>query len=334
MTKPKHAGGRPTHYRREMCDRLVDAMAKGLTAEAAAARIGISARSLFNWQKQHPEFLQAIQEGRQRSQLWWEKRTIKRRGRSTRGLHSDASQPIRQALVTLDDPREERFVALYVENSNGTQAAIAAGYAPKSAHVTASRLLRRAKIMDAIARRNAELMVELDFTPNRIVREIAKVAGVNMADFVSIDDEGNPHIDLNGVNRRQLAAVGAVEGPIIEEGRVVKPPKIRMHDKLKALDMLAKLARMYPAERTELTGADGGPIQSASVNVHKIDIASLEPEQREHLKQVLLALKAQHEDNERQANRGADDVMASGDPGTRVSQATGVNDSRSAESAS
>jgi hypothetical protein len=76
MTTPKHAGGRPTLYRREMCDQLVDAMAKGLTAEAAAARIGISARSLFNWQKEHPEFLQAIQEGRQRSQLWWEERAL------------------------------------------------------------------------------------------------------------------------------------------------------------------------------------------------------------------------------------------------------------------
>ena len=76
MTKPKHAGGRPTLYRREMCDRLVEAMADGLTAEAAAARIGISARSLFYWQQQHPEFLQAIQEGRQRSQLWWEERAL------------------------------------------------------------------------------------------------------------------------------------------------------------------------------------------------------------------------------------------------------------------
>jgi hypothetical protein len=75
MAKLKHAGGRPTLYRREMCDRLVDAMAGGLTAEAAA-RIGISARSLFYWQQQHPEFLQAIQEGRQRSQLWWEERAL------------------------------------------------------------------------------------------------------------------------------------------------------------------------------------------------------------------------------------------------------------------
>ena len=76
MTKAKHAGGRPTLYHREMCNRLVDAMAGGLTAEAAAARIGISARSLFYWQQQHPEFLQAIQEGRQRLQLWWEERAL------------------------------------------------------------------------------------------------------------------------------------------------------------------------------------------------------------------------------------------------------------------
>jgi phage terminase small subunit len=204
---------------------------------------------------------------------------------------------MRKAVTPLD-PREERFATRYVENPNGTQAAIAAGYSPKSAHVTASRLLKRAKIKDAIAKRNAELMVELDFTPQRIVREIAKVAGVNMADFVTIDDEGNPHIDLSGVKRRQLAAVSAVEGPIVEEGRVVKAPKIRMHDKLKALDMLAKMARLYPAERTELTGADGGPIQSATLAVHKMDIASLEPEQREQLRQVLLAIKAKRESEE------------------------------------
>jgi phage terminase small subunit len=223
---------------------------------------------------------------------------VAKRRRSTVGTRSSAGRRIRQAAAPLDDPREERFVALYVENPNGTQSAIAAGYAPRSAHVTASRLLKRAKVRDAIARRNAELMVQLDFTPQRIVREIAKVAGVNMADFVTIDEQGQPHIDLSGVKRRQLAAVSAVEGPIVEGGRVVKAPKIRMHDKLKALDMLAKMARLYPAERTELTGADGGPIQSATLAVHTMDIASLEPEQREQLRQVLLAIKAKRESEE------------------------------------
>lgn len=56
--------------------------------------------------------------------------------------------------------------------------------------------------------------------------------------------------------------------------------------------MLAKMAALYLAERTEQTGADSGPIATANLNatVHKIDIASIEPEQ---LRQVLLALKGQ-----------------------------------------
>ena len=110
MTKRiKRAGGRPTLYRRECCEQIVEAMATGLSAEAAAARIGISARSLFNWQRQHPEFLQAIQEGRQKCLLFWEERALemaagspgniqmvilalKNRSRAAYGWHHDAQR--------------------------------------------------------------------------------------------------------------------------------------------------------------------------------------------------------------------------------------------------
>jgi hypothetical protein len=64
-------GAWPTPTEKSAAQHVVPA-----AAEAAAARIGISARSLFYWQQQHPEFLQAIQEGRQRSQLWWEERAL------------------------------------------------------------------------------------------------------------------------------------------------------------------------------------------------------------------------------------------------------------------
>ncbi len=69
---PKRPVGRPTAYRPEMCEQMVEAMAGGHSAEAGAAKIGISARSLFEWQKVHPEFLQAVQEGRHRAMLFWE----------------------------------------------------------------------------------------------------------------------------------------------------------------------------------------------------------------------------------------------------------------------
>ena len=75
-SKPKHPGGRPSNYRPEIGQEIADAMAMGLSAEAAAAKVGISARSLFNWQQEHPDFLQSIQEGRQRALLWWEERAL------------------------------------------------------------------------------------------------------------------------------------------------------------------------------------------------------------------------------------------------------------------
>src|SRR5262245_43816246 len=84
-------------------------VATGLSAEAAAAKIGISARSLFYWQREHPEFLQAIQEGRQKALLWWEERALalasgepgntqivalalKNRSRAAHGWNNDAVQ--------------------------------------------------------------------------------------------------------------------------------------------------------------------------------------------------------------------------------------------------
>jgi hypothetical protein len=75
--KSKNPGpGRPTRYSREICDALVKAMATGLSLEAAAASIGISPRVVFDWQSRHPEFLQAVQEGRQQALLFWERKAI------------------------------------------------------------------------------------------------------------------------------------------------------------------------------------------------------------------------------------------------------------------
>lgn len=54
--------------------------------------------------------------------------------------------------------KQQEFVRAYVENSgNGTQAAIRAGYAPDSAHVAASNLLKNPKVQEALKKLRAEL---------------------------------------------------------------------------------------------------------------------------------------------------------------------------------
>ena len=74
--RPKHAGGRPTNYRPEHGEQMIAAMSTGLSSEAAAASIGFSNRALHEWQQKHEEFRSAIQEGRQRALLWWERRAL------------------------------------------------------------------------------------------------------------------------------------------------------------------------------------------------------------------------------------------------------------------
>jgi phage terminase small subunit len=218
-------------------------------------------------------------------------RDIARQQSSTIGRHSGARTRVGQTLGVLDDPREQRFVERYVETNHGTQSAIVAGYSVKSARTIASQLLKRRNIREAIDRRNAELMDELDFKPARIIRELAKIAGANSADFLSVDGEGNPRIDFSRVTRRHLAAVASVEN-------TEKGVKYRTHDKIRALVELAKIARMYPADRTEITGIGGGPIE----HTNTINIEVLEPDKREQLRQVLLAIRAKHIEAEARAS--------------------------------
>lgn len=68
--------GRPSLYSPPIGRQLIEAMANGLSLEAAAAQIGLSPRVVFDWQQKHPEFLQAIQEGRQKALLFWERKAI------------------------------------------------------------------------------------------------------------------------------------------------------------------------------------------------------------------------------------------------------------------
>ena len=72
----RHAGGRPSLYSPELGEKIAEAMATGLSLEAAAAACGVGPRTVFTWQNQHDEFRQAVEDGRARSLLFWERRAV------------------------------------------------------------------------------------------------------------------------------------------------------------------------------------------------------------------------------------------------------------------
>ena len=72
-------------------------------------------------------------------------------------------------------PRQTRFVQEYLIDPNGTQAAILAGYAEKSAHVQASRLLIIDKIAEAVSAGQAKAAQDAEITLGWLIQEQRKV---------------------------------------------------------------------------------------------------------------------------------------------------------------
>lgn len=66
--------GRPTDYREEYCERVVELGKQGASVVEMAVDIGVARATLeANWPANHPEFLEAFTYAKECSQVWWEK---------------------------------------------------------------------------------------------------------------------------------------------------------------------------------------------------------------------------------------------------------------------
>lgn len=59
--------GRPTDYSPDFCQIAADACIDGATDEEIADMLGVSARTIYRWKIQHPEFCQALKVGKELS---------------------------------------------------------------------------------------------------------------------------------------------------------------------------------------------------------------------------------------------------------------------------
>jgi len=65
-------GGRPSKYKPEYCEMLIEHMKKGLSFESFSGLVGVHLDTLYEWQKK-PEFSEAKNIGRAYERLFWEK---------------------------------------------------------------------------------------------------------------------------------------------------------------------------------------------------------------------------------------------------------------------
>ena len=63
---------RPTKYKPEYCDALLDALGNGKSVSQFAAMTGVSRSTVYYWAEHNPEFSDALTRGQELSEAFWE----------------------------------------------------------------------------------------------------------------------------------------------------------------------------------------------------------------------------------------------------------------------
>jgi len=143
-------------------------------------------------------------------------------------------------------PKQKAFIRAYLVDPNATKAALEAGYSPKTAASQGQRLLKNVEIQTVIDKALAKLAEGQEVRAAEVIRETKAIAMSNMADFISVDDEGTPFLDVAKVNRTLGGAVKSLE--VVDTGsgpQRKRRVKIVLHDKLRALDKLDAAMRAF-----------------------------------------------------------------------------------------
>lgn len=151
--------------------------------------------------------------------------------------------------------KQQKFADEYLIDLNATQAAIRAGYSPKSAEQQGSRLLSNAKVRAYIDQRMAEHSRRTGINQERIIRELARLALVNPANVVDmLTGEIKPTAtedDLNAVQSVKVKTIGYTD-----DGEPLVEREVRFHDKNRALELLGKRFGMWlDRQQVDVQGA-------------------------------------------------------------------------------
>lgn len=133
-------------------------------------------------------------------------------------------------------PKQQRFVDEYLIDLNATQAAIRAGYSPKTATAIASENLSKPSISAAIACAMAERSKRTGITQDRILEELAKVAFIKLTDIV--DDTGKIKA---GATNEDRACIESIKYKRTDtDTGYSEEREVKASSKLKAIELLMR----------------------------------------------------------------------------------------------
>lgn len=153
-------------------------------------------------------------------------------------------------------PKQQRFIAEYLVDLNATQAAIRAGYSPKTANEQAARLLANASVAAEVAKRTQAQLVKAELTADRVLEEMRRLAFSDVRNL--FDAQGNLK-PLQQLSAEDAACIAGLEVVIKNakagDGVTDTVHKIKIWDKTRTLEMLGKHFALL-VERVHHTAED------------------------------------------------------------------------------
>lgn len=165
--------------------------------------------------------------------------------------------------------KQKRFVEEYLIDLNATQAAIRAGYSPKTAEQIGYKLVQKSSVAEEISVAKAERSKRTSISQDRVLEELATIAFANGSDFARVvtkpetDELGRIIIDPNTGEQSMLATVELIPTDQLtdEQKRAISCIKqgkygieVNTCDKVKALELLGKHLGMFK-EKVEVNGS-------------------------------------------------------------------------------
>jgi phage terminase small subunit len=167
-------------------------------------------------------------------------------------------------------PKQERFVEEYLADLNATQAAIRAGYSPRTARQVGHENLSKPDIAAAICEAKKTRSKRTEITQDRVLEELARIAFSNVGDYLKVGENGILALDLAGVDDEAMGAIAEVTQDTLinaSKGKAasVRRTRVKTHPKLQALRLLAEHLGMIGNART----GDAGHQDPGFVPLHE-----------------------------------------------------------------
>lgn len=137
--------------------------------------------------------------------------------------------------------KQQRFVAEYLVDLNATQAAVRAGYSPKTAQEQSSRLLSNVMVAQAVAAKQAVQLAKVDVTAEMVKERLRMLAFQDIRKLFDADGNLKPLHLLDDEAAAMVAGLDVVKKNVAAgDGVVDTVHKVKVVDPVKPLEMLAK----------------------------------------------------------------------------------------------